>query len=465
MAFKASSPNASRSPSSSSSSPLLTLTLAFIAWKSFLLLLSCGGALVGPDYDTSTSLFFARSSSSSSATLLARRLTRWDAIYFVHGARGSNGNNSSSSSSSSIAPVYEQQWAFSPALSLLLRWLAAQARRILSLHGNGDDQLEALAGIALAHASHAVAVLTLHRLTLLLTGGDARRALLAALLCVISPAGVFLSAPYAESPFAALSFAGVWVLAAGYEDPLGSARRSAAVLAAGAVLGLATAVRSNGLASGLLFAVEALRAAGAFVKAPGRVRLAVAAGAAGVGGVLVAMGSAIPQYVAYTIYCDGGGGGEERAAVVRPPWCERTVPSIYSYVQDVYWNVGFLRYWTSNQIPLFLLAAPVLTLLIASGYEVLRRPAAWGLAPASLDHRVLVQALAASQAIVALLALTSYHVQVISRLASGYAVWYWWIAACLMDKSRRGVGRAALIFMVMYGGIQAVLFSTFLPPA
>ncbi|OAA50960.1 DUF409 domain protein [Beauveria brongniartii RCEF 3172] len=417
MALKASSPNASRSPSSSSSSPLLTLTLAFIAWKSFLLLLSCGGALVGPDYDTSTSLFFARSSSSSSsATLLARRLTRWDAIYFVHAARGSNDGSS--------APVYEQQWAFSPALSLFLRWLASQARRILSLHGNGDDELEALAGIALAHASHAVAVLELHRLTLLLTGGDARRALLAALLCVISPAGVFLSAPYAESPFAALSFAGV----------------------------------------GLLFAVEALRAAGAFVKAPGRVSLAVAA--AGVGGVLVAMGSAIPQYVAYTIYCGGGsGGGEERAAVVRPPWCERTVPSIYSYVQDVYWNVGFLRYWTPNQIPLFLLAAPVLTLLIASGYEVLRRPAAWGLAPSSPDHRVLVQALAASQAIVALLALTSYHVQVISRLASGYAVWYWWIAACLMDKSRRGVGRAAVIFMVMYGGIQAVLFSTFLPPA
>ncbi|KAM3521830.1 hypothetical protein MY4038_008891 [Beauveria bassiana] len=460
MALKASSPNASRSPSSpSSSSPLLTLTLAFIAWKSLLLLLSCGGALVGPDYDTSTSLFFARS--SSSATLLARRLTRWDAIYFVHAARG--GINGSS------APVYEQQWAFSPALSLFLQWLAAQARRTSSsilgllLHDGRteDDDLEALAGIALAHASHAVAVFALHRLTLLLTGGDARRALLAALLCVVSPAGVFLSAPYAESPFAALSFAGVWVLAAGYEHPLGSARRSAAVLAAGAVLGLATAVRSNGLANGLLFAVEALRAAGAFVKAPG-VRLAVAAGVAGVGGVLVAMGSAIPQYVAYTIYC---GGGEGRAAVMRPPWCERTVPSIYSYVQDVYWNVGFLRYWTPNQIPLFLLAAPVLTLLIASGYEVLRRPAAAGFAPSSLDHRVLVQALAASQAIVALLALTSYHVQVISRLASGYAVWYWWIAACLMDKSRRGVGRAAVIFMVMYGGIQAVLFSTFLPPA
>ncbi len=109
----------------------------------------------------------------------------------------------------------------------------------------------------------------------------------------------------------------------------------------------------------------------------------------------------------------------------------------------------------------------MLTLLITSGYQMLRTPTSVMayVGAGRANHRVLVQTLAASQAVVALLALTSYHVQVISRLASGYAVWYWWIAGCLMDKSSRGTGRAAVIFMVMYGGIQAVLFSTFLPPA
>ena len=72
----------------------------------------------------------------------------------------------------------------------------------------------------------------------------------------------------------------VWVLAAGYRHARGSLARSLAVLVAGAVLGLATAVRSNGLASGLLFAVEALQAAGAFAQTPG-VAPVVAAGAAG----------------------------------------------------------------------------------------------------------------------------------------------------------------------------------------
>lgn len=128
--------------------------------------------------------------------------------------------------------------------------------------------------------------------------------------------------------------------------------------------------------------------------------------------------------------------------------------------------MGFLRYWTPNQIPLFILAAPVLTLLITSGYQILRSPSTAAVSVRSTqDHKVLVQALAASQAVVAILALTTYHVQVISRLASGYAVWYWWIASCLMDKTSASKGRGIVIFMVMYGGIQAVLFSSFLPPA
>ncbi len=325
MAPKAAAAAPSSAASRSSpllSAPLRTLAIAFIAWKALLLLLSHGGVLIGAaDYDTSTSLFFAllRSDSPSprsAGATLAARLTRWDAIYFVHGAR--------------VGYVYEQEWAFSPTLALALRWLAARTRALLSVPADKGEHLEALAGIALAHVAHGVAVYALYRLTMLLSNKNVRIALLASLLCIISPAGVFLSAPYAESPFSALSFVGVWTLAAGYRHPRGSLPRSVAVVAAGAVLGLATAVRSNGLASGLLFAVAALQAAGTFAQTPG-VGPVIAAGAAGVGGVLVAAGIVIPQYVAYTIYCVGSEGS------LRPVWCDKTVPSIYSHVQDVYW--------------------------------------------------------------------------------------------------------------------------------
>ena len=220
MAPKSAAPVAAAAAACSSSLPaaLPTLTCAFIAWKALILLLSLG-ALVGPDYDTSTSLLFSllRSSSSSSSSsppsslgaTLAARLTRWDAIYFVHGARAGY--------------VYEQEWAFSPTLALALRWVAGRTRVLLAIPAGEGEHLEALAGVALAHASHGVAVFAVYRLTLLLSGSNKRLALLAGLLCVVSPAGVFLSAPYAEAPFSALSFVAVWALAAGYQRARGIA--------------------------------------------------------------------------------------------------------------------------------------------------------------------------------------------------------------------------------------------------
>jgi Gpi18-like mannosyltransferase len=32
------------------------------------------------------------------------------------------------------------------------------------------------------------------------------------------------------------------------------------------------------------------------------------------------------------------------------PWCSKALPSAYGYVQDVYWNVGFLRYYEWSQV-------------------------------------------------------------------------------------------------------------------
>lgn len=69
------------------------------------------------------------------------------------------------------------------------------------------------------------------------------------------------------------------------------------------------------------------------------------------------------------------------------------------------------------------------------------------------------------QTFVALLAITNYHVQIISRISSGYIVWYWWIASCILDEKKRRLGLGVAIFFVMYAGIQGSLFASFLPPA
>jgi phosphatidylinositol glycan class V len=134
---------------------------------------------------------------------------------------------------------------------------------------------------------------------------------------------------------------------------------------------------------------------------------------------------------------------------------------------------GLFRYWKKSNIPLFLLAAPMLYVLVRSGIAQLVSKAVFAKGPEfERQQRIawLVKSAAAAQVGVALLTLTSHHVQIITRMASGYPLWYLWLAGCLGRDSKAVAkggfpGGGFLIFMVMYASIQAVLFASFLPPA
>ena len=83
---------------------------------------------------------------------------------------------------------------------------------------------------------------------------------------------------------------------------------------------------------------------------------------------------------AYRVFCahdyaseSTSGSGSGSVPVSVRPWCTAVPPSVYTYVQARYWNSGLLLYWTTSQIPNFVLAAPPLVLLFAYSGVYLRR--------------------------------------------------------------------------------------------
>ncbi|KAI5282126.1 ER membrane glycoprotein subunit of the GPI transamidase complex-like protein, partial [Ascosphaera acerosa] len=272
---------------------------------------------------------------------------RWDSIYFVEAARRGY--------------VYEQEWAF---------------RR------NGLDGLAAseqwhalvVSGVLLSHLAHYASAVVLyllgrevfsHERSSTDPDGAGRRQpasrvpLLAALLHVVSPAGVFLAAPNSEAAFALFSFAAMYAYAVSWRIGHGSGPpprhasgcSAALLLASGLLLAIATLLRSNGLLSGCIFAYDFATLAVQLVRSRPKATAAttVLVGrmvALLVAGTLVFCAFAGPQVVAFLQFC----------TAPRRPWCHARIPSIYTFVQEHYWNVGLLRYWTLPNAPLFALA-------------------------------------------------------------------------------------------------------------
>ncbi|KAK4151926.1 GPI mannosyltransferase 2 [Chaetomidium leptoderma] len=447
------------SPTHPLNRPYRTLLTCFVSWKLILFAIVLGSSLAGDAYDTSAELVvhgggsvgqIHGSTSGGGGGLgiggLVSRLSSWDAIYFVTAARRGY--------------RFEQEWAFGAGLPFVVRCLLRGLEHLGIVSPSAADEggvvPEALAGIAVANTAHLLSALVLYRLGQVVWR-DQTLSLVAALLHIFSPAGLFLSAPYAESSFALLSFSGYLLFALGCRAERSPTRRDLYTVLAGVLFGLATAFRSNGLLNGAPFAWEVVRHLPNLPRRPtDTLRRLVALG---VGGVCVAAGSIGPQAAAYLRFCSGASGAVPR------PWCQGYLPSIYTFVQERYWNTGFLRYWTAPNLPLFMLATPMLMILVKSGLERLtdRRFPVADKPAESARLLSLVQSTAAAQVLLAVLAATTYHVQIITRISSGYPLWYWWLAGSVIRGEKTGTRN--VMFMIIYATIQAVLFSSFLPPA
>ena len=187
-----------------------------------------------------------------------------------------------------------------------------------------------------AHLCHLCSALVLHELSgsiqlHVAPAVKSKFAFLAAALHIISPAGIFLSAPYTESLFSLLSFSAMYLYAAArLKRTTPRWRNEISLILAGLLFGAATTVRGNGLLSGLIFAFDAIAYGLAFSSSRNlRVHfrsLCVTI----VAGMVMAFIAIIPQYLAWVEYCSPPSGGMR-------PWCSQAFPSIYAWVQSHYW--------------------------------------------------------------------------------------------------------------------------------
>lgn len=362
-------------------------------------------------------------------------LSRWDAEHFLFIAEHGY--------------LYEHNFAFFPGFPLTL---LAGTELLRPFRGLLSQRSCLLISIAFLNSFFSVlAAVTLHDLGCLVLRCP-RQASYAALLFCLSPASVFLAAGYSEALFALLTFSAMGQLERGRG------------WTSGLLFALATGVRSNGLVNvgfllhsqcrGFFSPLVVLNPLKQLVKLMASLCLSV---------LVLSLPFALFQYYAYTQFCLPGSARSIPEPLVKlavdkgyritggnePPWCSWNLPLVYNYVQDVYWNVGLLRYYELRQVPNFLLAAPVAILVAwatwtyvsthpwlcltlglrrSKNSKTLEKPY-----PGFLGPQVFVYVVHA--AVLLLFGGLCMHVQVLTRLlGSSSPIVYWFPAHLLQDQ-------------------------------
>lgn len=293
-------------------------------------------------------------------------LTRWDAQYFIHIAR--------------YGYTYENTLAFFPLYPMSVRCTSRILKKFLfNLNDNSVIIVAAVLINFICFVKSAVILYDLSRKVL----GDKTTAYKAAILYCINPASIFFTAAYSESMFAYLTF---YIMI--------SAIKSSRFVCL--PIGLSAIIRSNGLvntAYPLYFWMQDLLFFSLpkflFEKKNRSIKSAVFSELlnifAGILWIFNTILLSITPFVLlqtynYILFCTDRGNttlipahvinyGVENNLILpgsstKSSWCSDTIPFAYSYIQEKYWNVGFLKYYEIKQIPNFILAFPILYIMI-----------------------------------------------------------------------------------------------------
>lgn len=218
--------------------------------------------------------------------------------------------------------------AFFPGLPMVMRCLGWP----LHMLGLPIEAAFSAAGLIFVQVSFVIGCVGLYKLTWHYFGSETI-AFRTTLSFVFTSANIFMSALYTESPFAMLTFWGMYFTLAQGRIFTGSLFFASAGM-----------FRSNGIL-GVLFIGYAAFRKGEICK-----------------GVIGCCFAVLP-YILYgwwskNLFCMN--------STPVPDWCSQS--SIYEYIQDTFWGVGFLKYWTLQHSGQILLMLPTLFVAVMGVY-------------------------------------------------------------------------------------------------
>lgn len=283
---------------------------------------------------------------------------RWDAQYFLHIAE--------------YGYTYENVLAFFPLFPLCVRILGQALLLVLPFFSL--RALLLLSAVLLNVLFFGKAAQTLYDLSWLIFRSRTR-AKFAALLFCINPGSVFFSAPYSESLYC-------WLTFAFFRDCLQGISVQQTF-----PLSLSIVCRSNGLINVVFLAYLSLQR---FLRRFTVTTLlnVVFKSAVIIFFVLFHFGLLnayhfylfchhlhikFPDHIRHYAEQQGYVLAGNRTSEEVSPWCSNDIPMAYAYVQEHYWDVGFLRYFEYRQLPNFLLAAPCIVTILWHFVAYIRR--------------------------------------------------------------------------------------------
>lgn len=395
-------------------------------------------------------------------------LKRWDAQYFIHIAK--------------YGYTYENTVAFFPLYPATMRLIGTILTYILPL--NLDSSL-ILASVSLNIVIFIFSAKVLYKISYVLF--NKRVAYKSAFLFCYNPASVFFIAPYSECLFSYLTFESILSCFNLFRSRYDQILKFSNITYLLPIM-LSTIVRSNGLLNiGFLMYTYLCIIIKHYSTTNSKLKYIIKHFICMIVLTLICL---FPFWL-YQLYCYKLFCSDYDIVLPKPiidyatendlvlpgnfskynhSWCHHKLPLAYSYVQDHYWNVGLLRYYHFKQIPNFLLAAPILYILLKNclihiwhcGKKIINIFSFKYLmvkTPNDDIYSLKLNVFVIHAIFLSLFCILFVHIQVSTRmLCSATPLFYWYCVQELKDEKS-----LVKYYFASYFLVGTVLFCNFLP--